>query len=265
MASRITSWDRLRSLRHGISLWISERTGRSHRVAKETPAGALTDLAPSQAACLQRLRARYRVNFEAAQDAAGALQAYEYLDLLDQSLQSWGEPPPRGLVMHAVGCASFAYASALVALFRPSRLTGVELEGYRRLRGGFNRAEKAAANVQRLPNTSFVIADYTSYAYTADLVIAFFPFVSPAPVLGWRLPLSVLNPGALFERIRTNLSPSGEFWMINHSPAEAATAATYAQASGMSIVRRHECQSSLRSRESAPVVSVWRACPIEAS
>ncbi len=265
MSMRVTAWDRIRSFRHGVSLWISERTGRAHRVAHETPVGALTGLSPSQAARLDKLRSRYRVHFELTQDEAGALQAYEYLDLLDQALQAWDTKARHGLVVHDVGCASFAYASALVALLRPARLTGVELEGYRRLRGGYNRAEKAAANVRHLPNTSFVIADYASYAHPADLIIAFFPFVTPAPVLGWRMPLTVLNPTALLQRIHANLGPSGEFWMINHSSQEAATATVYAQSAGMSLLRRHECESALRSRDAAPVISVWRASPVTAA
>ncbi len=205
------------------------------------------------------LAARYGSRFELQQDAAGALLAYEYLDILDQALAAWRMTPPSGIVMHDVGCASFAYASALVAVWNPCRLVGVELEGYRRLRGGVNRAEKAATNVARLPGVSFVISDYSTLADPADLVTAFFPFVTPAPVLGWRLPLTVLQPRSLFNRIRANIGPEGSLWMVNHGEVEASVAAGYASDSGLERIQRHVCKTTLRVRPAPPVVSAWRA------
>ena len=261
MTLRITPWDRMRSLRHAISLWISERTGRVRRAAPEIPAGELTGLAPQAESRIAELRTRYAARFEDTQDATGALQAYEYLDFLDQAIEAWGVKPSQGLAMHDVGCASFSYASALVAFFQPDRLVGVEFEGYRRLRGGVNRAEKAMTNVNRLPAASFVIADYAEYLEEADLITAFFPFVSPKPVLGWRMPLVVLQPGVLFDRIFANLTPAGMLWMINHSDEEAATAESYARAAGFVTVHRHLCRLTVCDRPAAPVVSAWRRGP----
>jgi len=258
MTYRITLWDRVRSFRHEVSLAISEHTGRIRRVAEEVPAGSLPNLSPEAVQRIDQLRARYSVCFEGSQDVAGALQAYEYLDFLDQALQAWRTEPRDGLVVHDVGCASFSYASALSCVFHPARLTGIELEGYRRLRGGVNRAEKAAANVRRLPSASFVVADYSRFVDQADLITAFFPFVSPKPVLGWRMPLKVLHPEAMFARIRGNLAPQGTLWMINHSDHEATVAANFAIAAGLEIVCRHACRVLVRPRPAEPVVSMWK-------
>ncbi len=257
MRRRISLWDRARSLRHAARLALSERTGRFTGAAAEAAAGWL-DLEPPAAARVAALSQRHGVCFESQQEAAGALHAYEYLDFLDQALDAWGQRPPRVPVMHDVGCASFGYAAALVALCRPGRLVGVELEGYRRLRGGVNRAGKAAANVARLSHASFVIADYTRFAERADLITAFFPFVTPTPVLGWRLPLSVLRPRELFLAVRRNLNPGGRLWMVNQGETEETLAREHAGAAGLEPARRHVCTSVIRPRAVSPILSEWQ-------
>ena len=257
MNDRVSLWDRARSVRHAASLALSERIGRVRRPAPEQPAGDLLHLTPTAADRARALAHRYGVRFELRQDAAGTLSAYEYLDLIDQAVTAWQlEVIPIG-VLHDIGCASFAYVGALAALWRPERIVGIEREGYRRLRGGINRAEKAMTNVARVPGAHFVVADYAKFEERADLITAFFPFVTPAPVLGWRMPLSVLQPRLLFARIRTNLSASGSLWMVNHGESEASTAAGYAAEAGLRLARRHVCVPALRARDHAPVVSQW--------
>ncbi len=85
------------------------------------------------------------------------------------------------------GAASFWYAAPLRAFFRPRRLLGVDVEGFR--------------------------------------LTAWFPFGTPAAILAWRLPLSLLQPECLFRQIHHNLRPDGLFVMINHGIGEAALAA----------------------------------------
>ena len=258
MTTRYTLWQRVRSLRHAAAVTLSERVGRVRRSAPEVAAGVLPPLAAAAGARIDELVRRYGVRFEQSQEAPGALQAYEYLDLLDQALGAWGRAAPYAGVVHDVGSASFSYVAALAALLRPTHLVGVELEGYRRLRGGYNRAERALANVARVPGASFVVGDYAKFEQRADLITAFFPFVTPAPVLGWRMPLSVLRPAALFERIAGNLHGEGSLWMVNHSEEEAAIAAGYAMRAGLCQTGRHVAHNLLQPRPAPPVVSAWR-------
>lgn len=252
-----TLWHKLLSLRYAAELAWSERRGRFRRACAAVPVGALAALAPPAAARVSDLARRYAVAFEQSQDREGSLQAYEYLDFLDQMLAACEVAASRGGIVHDVGCASFAYAGALCAFFAPERLVGFELEGYRRLKGGVNRAERAAANVAPLAVASFVIADYAAQAGQAAVITAFFPFVTPGPVLGWRLPLSVLRPAALFARIAANLKPSGALWMVNHSEFEFPVAAGHATDAGLRLVARHRCTPTIRARRHAPVASVW--------
>jgi len=254
---RLSLWDRFRSLHHAARLALSERTGRRGPPAHETPAGSLNPQQPGARERIAALANRYGVRFEDQQDAAGALQAYEYLDWLDQALDAWGIAAPQGGRVHDVGCASFAYAAALAAWCRPQALLGIELEGFRRLRGGVNRAQRAAANVARLPAAAFLIADYAQFEEGADLVTAFFPFVTPTPVLGWRLPLSLLRPEALFQRIAQNLNPGGRFWMVNHGETEERIAHGFARDAKLRFLHRHVCVPRIMPRETPAVISEW--------
>jgi hypothetical protein len=258
---RLSLKDRSRSLYHAARFAMSERSGRLRAAAPETPAGSLDPALPGAHERIAALAARYGTRFEDSQSAAGALQAYDYLDWLDQSLTEWNVEAPRGGVLHDVGCASFAYASALAALCQPLQLVGLEVEGFRRLRGGVNRAEKATANVARIPGAAFVITDYATFEQHADVITAFFPFVTPAPVLGWRMPLSILKPTALFRRIADNLNPGGRLWMVNHGETEARIARGFAESAALRLTHRHVCVSAVQPRILPAVVTEWQPAP----
>ena len=251
--------ERLRSAHYAFWLRVSERLGRARGPRPEAPAGSLADaaLAGDARARIERLAAGYGVRFETRLATTTALENYARLELLDRAAAAFGAAPPPGRVVHDVGCASFWYAAALHAALRPARLTGFELEGYRRLRGGINRAERALGYAAALPHTEFVIADYATVARPAGLITAFFPFVSRAPVLAWRLPLAVLAPERLFARIRANLTDDGELWMTNHGEAEAAIAARIAHAAGLEQRAAYLCRAPLLPRPEPAVVSRW--------
>lgn len=255
-------WQRLRSAQYGLLLALSEWTGRMRRPVAETPVGSLDALPPAGRARAEALAVRYAVCFEATLGAAAATQAYEYLDFIDQFVATRRGLPTTAPVVQDVGSGGFAYAPALVASLRPARLVGIEVEGYRRLVGRTNRAERVAALVSTLPGVEYRIADYTTWCEPADLVTAFFPFVTVEPVLGWRMPLRVLRPAALFARIRANLEPHGELWMVNHSDAEARVAFGYALAAGLRLRHEHRPQLYLRQRANQPVVSAWAPAPV---
>jgi hypothetical protein len=253
-----TPLERLRSAYHGLSLFLSERSGRVRAPAPPVAAGTL----PLESVANVRaneLATRFRVRFEEFLDYETALQAYEYLHFLDDLATSANLRPASGGELHDVGCASFGYASALAAALQPRSITGFDVEGYRRLKGGINRAERATAHVAAVPGAAFRIADYRRIRDPADHITLFFPFVTPAPVLGWRMPLSLLAPAELFGSAAANLRAGGMLWMVNHSSAEAAIAARHATAAGLGAVARREIRSPFRARSSDPVASVWTA------
>ena len=227
--------DRLRSAYHGFWLAASERTARVRGPRPEAPAGTLPALPPDVGRRVGELRDRYGVEFERRVGARSALQNYEYLDWLDAAFASWGLPPPRPRELHDVGCGGFAYAPALHRYFAPARLVGIDVEGHRRLRGGVNRHERVLGHLAGLPGAEFAVADYTRWSRRAEFATAFFPFVTPAPLLAWRLPLSLLKPDALFAALRANLAPHGRLFMANQS-TEHTIAADFARRAALARV-----------------------------
>jgi hypothetical protein len=255
----VYSWiDRLRSLRHRFSYGISESLRWSRGTYRETAALELPVLPTDEAQRIAALRDRYQVHFEAQLSAATSLRNYEYLDILDWAFSGAGLARPEHGVLCDVGCASFWYAAALSAFFRPRCLIGVEVEGYRLFKDGRTRIDYATGYLACLPNARFVIADYLGYAQPADLISAWFPFVTAAAILGWRLPLSLLCPERLFRRIALNLSAGGVFLMVNHGPAEAERASILCDAAGLHRAFSGAAPGVLsRYRETPPVVSLW--------
>lgn len=251
------SFDRLRSAYHGLWFALSERTGRVRAPRPEAPAGTLPPLAPEAATRIADLRARYGVAFETKLGARSALNCYEYLDWLATAYGAWRRPMPRARELHDVGCGGFAYARVLQLCFAPQRLVGVDVEGYRRLRDGANRRERVLGHLAELPHAEFVVADYATLERRADLVTAFFPFVTPGPTLAWRLPLTVLQPAALFAAIARNLEPDGQLLMANHGVDEAQVAAGHASAAGLRRIADHECVRLVDAEAPAAVISLW--------
>jgi SAM-dependent methyltransferase len=166
-------------------------------------------------------------------NSATSANNYEYLDILDRAWAESGLTRPCGGVVCDIGCASFWYAATLQAFFGPRELVGVEVEGYRLFRDGHTRIDYASGYVSELSNTRFVVADYVACELPADVITAWFPFVTPAAILAWRLPLSLLKPERLFARIHHNLRPDGLFVMVNHGAEEAALAGALCSAAGL--------------------------------
>jgi len=251
--------ERLRSWRHGFWFSISRRVRWSRGTYREKPAGELRNLDPEEAERVSTLRARYQVQFEQFLGLRSSKFNYEYLDILDRAWQHWGRSPPHGGVVCDVGCASFWYAAAMYAFFRPQRLIGVEIEGHRLFRDGHARIDYAAGYVAGVPNAEFAVADYAAFRQPSDTITAWFPFVTATAILGWRLPLSLLQPESLFSSIKHNLKPGGLFVMINHGPVEAALASDYCIAAGLrSLGRWQDCGAISRYRPAPPVLSWWQ-------
>lgn len=249
--------DRLRSAYHGFWFACSERTGRVRAPRPEAPAGALPTLAPEAATRISDLKARYGVAFELRLGTRSALTCYEYLDWIGAAYAAWRRPLPRPRALHDVGCGGFAYARVLQLCFAPGTLVGVDVEGYRRLRDGANRRERVLGHLADLPNAEFVVADYAAFERRADLVTTFFPFVTRAPHLAWRLPLSLLRPEALFAAIARNLEPGGELLMANHGETEAAVAAGCAERAGLRCAGTHTIARLVDTTAPPAVLSRW--------
>ena len=255
--SRYSLGQRCRSLYHALWFHLSERIRWSRTPYYEVPVGHLTDLATWQSTRIESLQARYGICFEFRYGRHTSLANYACLDLLDQAWRAADRPGPTGGLVTDVGCANFWYARTLHRFFRPAKLTGVDVEGYRLYPTGYSRYDAAAGYVADLPQTSFVTADYCEMDEQIDVITAWFPFVTPAPVLAWRLPLTVFSPERLFARIVRNLSVGGTLFMVNQGTDEADVAAAYCRRAGLRSQGRWVHPRPLRPRPHPPVASWW--------
>ena len=251
-------WQRLSSWRHGLSYFLSEKARHTHGVYVEAPVETLEGLSAAEAFRVAELQQRYQVRFETGLNAKTSLGNYEYLDILDRGWALTRRERPAGSRVIDVGCASFWYAAALQAFYRPLQLIGVEVEGYRRFKDGHTRIDHAHGYLRDLPNAEFRVADFAVWADVADVISAWFPFVTAGALLAWRLPLKFLQPERLFDAVRRNLSPDGVFVMVNHGPNEALLAGRACAAGGL---RRLATLTDLGPfsayRRQPPLLSVW--------
>ena len=236
---------------------LSEHICWSRSPYRETPIDHLSGLAPWQTTRIHALQARYDIRFESYYGQHTAVANYAYLDLLDQAWRAVNRRPPQGGLVTDVGCANFWYARALHTFFRPGILTGVDLEGFRLYPNGYSRYDSATGYVADLPHTAFVVADYCEVNAPVDVITAWFPFVTPAPVLAWRLPLALFSPARLFTSIARNLRADGTFFMVNQGPDEAAIAAAYCRQAGLHSEGQWTHPHPLRERPLPPVASWW--------
>jgi hypothetical protein len=161
-----------------------------------------------------------------------------------------------GGILQDIGSSNFWYAAVLHVFFRPAETVGIELDGHRISINGYSRLDYAHGYIQDLPNTRFFVGDYARYNHPADVVTAWYPFVTPGPVLAGGMPLSLLAPRALFNQVVKNLQPHGLFFMVNQGSEEAAIAAAWCEKVGLARYGTRALKATLRSRLPA-VASYW--------
>jgi hypothetical protein len=242
-------------------LRLSEFLRWSRGPFREAPCGELAALSTAAAMAIQSLQNRYGEQFERRYSRVTSLNNYEYLGFLDALFRQAQMPIPTEPAVCDAGSASFWYAAALQVFFRPKSLVGIEVEGFRLMRNLYSRADYAAGYSADWPNTRFIVGNYTSYSGPADVVTCWFPFLTPEPVLAWRLPLRLLDPQAWFASVRRNLAAGGLLVMANHGLAEADKAAFYCEAKGLRSIARMVAPMVVRQRSQPAVLSLWSAQP----
>jgi hypothetical protein len=255
--AHITLTDRLRSGYHRFWYEATQALRWSRGTYREGPAMAGLDLTSSQRARIDTLAKKYTTRFELRYPPETTLLNYGYLDLLDRARQALNWNISRNQKICDVGSSNFAYAAALQAFFHPSHLTGTEVDGHRLYSNGRSRIDYAHGHIQDLPHTNYVVTDFRQYHQPAEIITAWYPFVTPKPLLAWRLPLSLFDPAALFAQIANNLVIGGTFVMINHSPTEAAVARNIAEATGLVCQGQYVHNTPLRSRAQPAVLTLW--------
>lgn len=250
-------WLRLLSIHHAYWLWLSNRLRWRRGNYRERPAGVIEGLEPSQRQRIETLKEKYGVAFERQFDRSNTLENYTYLDLLDQFRQPGDQPWPDGRDVLDLGSKNFYYAPVLHAAFRPRRLTGLEVEGFRLYPNLYSRYDYAESYIRGLPDTEFVVGDARSYSQQAELITCFYPFVFPDVHVAWYLPLHLFDPKAYFGNVARLLRMNAYLIMVNQGREEFAQAAALCEGSGLRRLRHMEITRPLTTRRLPPQVSMW--------
>ena len=254
----ISLTDRLRSGYHRFWYEASQALRWPRGPFREHSKGPLTNLTATQHQRTEELARSYHSYFEKSLPPETALLNYSYLDILDRAKQALGWPIRLNQRVCDLGSANFGYAAALHTFFRPNHLAGIEVDGHRLFCNGRRRIDYAREHIQDLPQTEYVIADYRQLTRQADIITAWYPFVTPKPLLAWRLPLSLFTPAALFAQVAKNLLIGGTFVMINHSAAESDVARGIAEDVGLVCAGHYLHTVPLRPRTADPVLTIWQ-------
>ncbi len=253
----VTLFDRLRSEYHRFWYEASQTLRWSRGRYRESSSGLPPDLQARQSKRIHTLVAAYQHRFEQTCPPATALQNYAYLDLLDRGRAALNWRVPTNIRVCDVGSANFAYAPALHLFFKPTQLTGVEVDGHRVYCNGRSRIDYAEGHIQDLPNTRYVVQDFRHYHKPADIITAWYPFVTPQPLLAWRLPLNLFDPGALFARVANNLAIGGQLVMINHGSSEAKVAQAILESVGLVCTGWYAHDIPLTKKTQTPILTLW--------
>lgn len=249
---------RLQSLHHAYWLWLSSAIRWRRGNYRERPAGSLDGFKPQQRARIETLKAEYGIAFEQQFDRANTAENYTYLDLLDQFRRHCGQIWPAGRDTLDLGSKNFYYAPVLHAAFRPTALTGLEVEGYRLYPNFYSRYDYAQAYIRDLLNTRFVVGDVRAYQEPAGLVTCFYPFVFADVHVAWYLPLHLFDPEAYFAKLARLLRDESYLIMVNQGQAEYAAASALCEHSGLRLCAHLEIARPLTTRRLPPQVSMWQ-------
>jgi hypothetical protein len=231
------------------------RWTRHHYIEK--PIGTLTNIAPEIQARIESLKKSYNVSYESEFDRFNTLENYLYLGLLDGACKRLNFPFLQAQTIVDVGSRSFYYARVLSDLFKPRKLTGIELDAFPLYRNLHTRYSYAQSYVKDLPGTSYLAADFLAYNEACDGMTMFYPFVTEYPLLAWDLPLTHFQPQQIFNHAFKLLPSGGWLFMVNHGEDEWQVAKRYAESTGFLLKGFYIENDSLAERTQEPVVSYF--------
>lgn len=247
----------LRESRARLNLWLGNRLRWQRGGYRESPALQLDGVDPRQRGIIQSLQQKYGVAFEERFNRKNALENYLYLDLLDRFREKAASHWPVGGDVLDVGCKNFYYAPVLHAVFKPSQLNGIELEGYRLYPNLYSRYDYASYYISELPDTRFIVADLRRHESRADLITCFYPFVFEDTHTSWRLPASQFDPAGFFDALLRNLKPAGRLLIVNQGIDEAEATRGLCQHRAMTQLSEMVVSDPLLPRAAPPIATLW--------
>jgi len=145
-------------------------------------------------------------------------------------------PKPHWVVCD-VGTKNFSIAPVIDRLFieknHAVKIHGIEIDGYRRLRNFYTRADYARYFAQKAREAAFHPMDFLEFTEKVDAVFLLNPFVTKEPLLAWGLPLGLLKPAEMFSHAYGLLKEKKGFMVLGcPSEEEMEVASQYALKAG---------------------------------
>lgn len=107
-------------------------------------------------------------------------------------------------------CASFGYNA---------EIHGIEMDAYRRLTNFRTRKNYGDFYANKIRKGDYHVMDFLHWKKPLHVGFLLNPFVSDSPILAWGLPLSKLQPNAIFKHLYELLVPQNGFALVS-SPSE---------------------------------------------
>lgn len=137
------------------------------------------------------------------------------------TLEQFFTNPEKGLAIVEPGCQDFSRLPAIARFFRPRSVTGIELDPYPILSDFHSRADRARYFRSLVSaQTNYAGEDFFRWAGKAEVLLAFYPFVSPHPALAWGLPAEFGNPRLWARAVADALPPGGFALLVHQGPWE---------------------------------------------
>jgi len=141
------------------------------------------------------------------------------------------------LVVTDIGARNFVFGPIIDKTLeregRDSSIHGIEIDAHRLLWGFHSRADFGNYYAQTMRKGFFHALDFLSWEQPTDIAFLLNPFVSEEPLLSWGLPLSKLQPDALFKHVMKTLSPKKGIMILScPSPEELEISKELARKAG---------------------------------
>lgn len=175
------------------------------------------------------------------------------------TLEQFFPNPTKGLSVLEPGCQDFSRLPAIARFFRPGSVTGIELDPFPILNNLHSRADKAHYFRTLVSEpTHFVGADFFTWSGTGDLLLAFYPFVSPHPALAWGLPAEFGDPEEWVLAIERSLAPGGMALVVHQGSWEEECFDAARANSQLRLERRAVAQCPFSPHRYPPHASLYR-------
>lgn len=161
--------------------------------------------------------------------------------MMEQMLE--GMAWPDSVKILEPGSQNFSRLPAFYSYFRFLKkeisVTGLEIDPYVPLKGWHSYWDQAHYYMSLcLTDSRFLAEDFFTYTNPADLIICFYPFVSPEPALAWGLSAKIASPQRWVDSFCRNLKKDGFVFVVHQGDWEESEFDRAREKSPLKLIKR---------------------------